>query len=261
MRFLYTFVTLSCAAIVSASDAQTVRGDIAKLSSLMENLGADTKLVKPGSLGIAQALQVESDAVDVHKLLVKAADDANASPPFGSSSFSIGLDFIQLQPKVKKTLEGTAAQKDAFGELGLVVLSSLYQLQADTKKFGQAVTEKLGLLEKSLAPAIIKDINESFNKAIVAYAHPVSRSHVGHYARGIYELEGKISEADEQNWYPTTWKGPSGWSKARFAYWIERLEWIRKVTALERLTRKEAADAASRQKIVLRRESRLYVDQ
>lgn len=169
MRFLYTLGTLCCAAIVSASDAQTVRGDIAKLSSLMENLGADSKLVKSGSLGIAQALQVEADAVEIHKLLIKAAHDADASPPFGSSSLSIGLDFIQLQPKVKKTLEGTAAQKDAFGELGLVVLSSLYQLQADTKKFGQAVTEKLGLLEKALAPVIIKNINGSFNKAIVAY--------------------------------------------------------------------------------------------
>lgn len=71
-------------------------------------------------------------------------------------------------------------------------------------------------------------------------------------AKGIYDMEGKISDADEQDWYPTTWKGPKGWSKERFAYWIERFEWISKVTALKMSTRKDAADAAESMKKVVK---------
>ncbi|KAK2595215.1 hypothetical protein QQS21_007068 [Conoideocrella luteorostrata] len=70
-------------------------------------------------------------------------------------------------------------------------------------------------------------------------------------ARGIYKMEGKISEGDEQGWYPTTWKGAPGWSKDRFSFWIERFEWISKVTALKRSTRKVAADAAESMKKVV----------
>ncbi|KAG5917190.1 hypothetical protein E4U42_007358 [Claviceps africana] len=75
-------------------------------------------------------------------------------------------------------------------------------------------------------------------------------------ARGIYEMEGKISEADEQDWNPTTWKGPKGWSKERFAYWMERFEWISKVTVLKRSTRKDAADAAECMKEVMEADRR-----
>ncbi|KAK2609366.1 hypothetical protein QQS21_002147 [Conoideocrella luteorostrata] len=169
MRFLYTLVTFVCAAAVNAADSQTVRGDIAQLSTLLDSLAADVKLVRPGSGGIAQALQVEVDSVDIHKCLLKSYDDAKASPAFGFSSLIVGLDFIQLQPKVKKTLEDVTAQKESLGELGLVVLSSLYQLKQDTDRFGEAAIEKLGTLEKAIAPAIIKKIDESFNDAIVAY--------------------------------------------------------------------------------------------
>ncbi|KAG6006791.1 hypothetical protein E4U21_006682 [Claviceps maximensis] len=69
--------------------------------------------------------------------------------------------------------------------------------------------------------------------------------------RGIYEMEGSISEADDEDWYPTMWKGQKGWSKERFAYWMERFEWISKVTVLSRQTRNDAADAARNMREVL----------
>lgn len=60
--------------------------------------------------------------------------------------------------------------------------------------------------------------------------------------KGIYEMEGPM--IGESEWNPTNWKGPEGWSKERFAYWRERFEWISKVTALDKATRKDAAVAA-----------------
>lgn len=71
-------------------------------------------------------------------------------------------------------------------------------------------------------------------------------------AKGIYDMVGKISDADEQDWYPTIWKGPKGWSKERFSYWIERFGWISKVTALKMSTRKDAANAAESMKKVVK---------
>lgn len=163
-------------AVVYAADAQTVRDDVAKLNTLLRTLSSDVKLVKAGSLGIAQALQVEVDAVNIHKLLVTAYNDAKASPPFGSSSFGVGLDFLKLEPQVKQTLRDVSSQKDVFGELGIIVLSSLYQLKMDTDNFGAAAVEKLALLERAIAPAILKKIDSEFNDAIVTYGGKGERS-------------------------------------------------------------------------------------
>ena len=58
--------------------------------------------------------------------------------------------------------------------------------------------------------------------------------------RQIYEMEGEILY---ENFKATTWTGPKGWSKVRFAYWRERFEWISKVTALDRETRRLARDS------------------
>ncbi|GAB0137779.1 hypothetical protein EsDP_00006032 [Epichloe bromicola] len=85
---------------------------------------------------------------------------------------------------------------------------------------------------------------------VLEYWVPAAAAWVKYNARGIYEMEGKMSRADEEDWEPTTWKGKKGWSKERFAYWTERFEWISKVTALKRETRKEAANAAETMKKV-----------
>lgn len=85
---------------------------------------------------------------------------------------------------------------------------------------------------------------------VLEYWVPAAAAWVKYNARGIYEMEGKMSQADEEDWEPTTWKGKKGWSKERFAYWTERFEWISKVTALKRGTRKEAANAAKTMKKV-----------
>ncbi|KAI1846246.1 hypothetical protein JX266_007771 [Neoarthrinium moseri] len=58
----------------------------------------------------------------------------------------------------------------------------------------------------------------------------------------IYGMEGPMSH--EHDWDETNWKGTKGWSKKRFAYWIERFEWISKVTALEKSTKQLAQECA-----------------
>ncbi|KAG6010972.1 hypothetical protein E4U43_008513 [Claviceps pusilla] len=91
---------------------------------------------------------------------------------------------------------------------------------------------------------------------VLDYWAPAAAAWMKIDARGIYEMEGQMSQADDEDWDPTTWKGPKGWSKERFAYWMERFEWISKVTVLQRSTRKDAADAAENMKAVLEADKR-----
>jgi hypothetical protein len=57
----------------------------------------------------------------------------------------------------------------------------------------------------------------------------------------IYKKEGPTGEYD---WIETKFGGGKVWSKERFQFWRERLEWIGTVTALERKTRNEALETA-----------------
>lgn len=61
-------------------------------------------------------------------------------------------------------------------------------------------------------------------------------------ARGIWEMEGPLRS--EWDWDPSIWKGPKGWSRARFSFWRERFEWIARVTVLRQDTKDDALEAA-----------------
>jgi hypothetical protein len=152
-----------------AADYTTVRQDIANISTLLDELDADANAVAPGIAGLPRALQVQVDAVNLHKRILSGGDNAEASPPFGGGSLSVGLDLIQLEPKISDTLQGIVDKNDAFGELGIIVLSSLYQLKQDTDEFSDAIVKKLGPLEQAIAPLIIRRIETAFNNAITAY--------------------------------------------------------------------------------------------
>ena len=170
MRFFHTLTTFVLGiAIGVQADYKTVNTDISNLSAALAVLDADVKLVQAGAVGVARALQVQVDAVAIHKILLQGIADANASPNFGINSPSVSVAVIQLQPNVSNTLKDLQNQQPALGDLGAVVLSSLYQLKKDTDTFGAAVVKKLEPLEAGVAPAIIKMFDDSFNSAIVAF--------------------------------------------------------------------------------------------
>lgn len=157
-------------ATYAAADYTTVNYDIGNISSLLTTLDTDTKAVAPGVAGLPAALQVELDAVALDARIVLATEDAQASDAFGSSgSLTIGLSLIELEPKITQTLQDVAAQNATFGQLGIIVLSSLYQLKQDTDAFAAAVVAKLDALEAALAPSIVSNIDSAFASAIAAY--------------------------------------------------------------------------------------------
>ncbi|KAH9883822.1 hypothetical protein F4778DRAFT_788191 [Xylariomycetidae sp. FL2044] len=70
-------------------------------------------------------------------------------------------------------------------------------------------------------------------------------------SKGIYDLEGPMEHEYDWNTVDCNWKGPKGWSKERFAYWVERFDWISKVTALELETRQLARESAQAMRQVM----------
>ncbi|KAH7360929.1 hydrophobic surface binding protein A-domain-containing protein [Rhexocercosporidium sp. MPI-PUGE-AT-0058] len=171
------FFTASLAflfALSAAADYNTVITDITTVGNLITVLDNDTLAVVPGVAGVPFALQVEVDAVNLDNAILAATRDVDASAPFGEpGSLSVSGAVINLTSKVQKALADVTAQKDAFGELSPIVLSSLYQLKMDTDVFGKAVIAKLALVEQLLAPAIIAQIDGYFNSAITAYGGKV----------------------------------------------------------------------------------------
>ncbi|KAL5326517.1 hypothetical protein ACEPPN_004203 [Leptodophora sp. 'Broadleaf-Isolate-01'] len=170
MRNFFTASLTLSFALSAAADYNTVITDINNVGNLITILDNDTKAVLPGVAGVPFALQVEVDAVNLDNAILAAARDATASPPFGEpGSLSVSGAVINLTSKVQKALSDLTAQQNGFGELGPIVLSSLYQLKKDTDVFGKAVIAKLGTVEQAVAPAIISQIDGYFNSAITAY--------------------------------------------------------------------------------------------
>jgi hypothetical protein len=169
MRLLYASVALTFSASVFA-DYQTVNYDIGNISTFITTLDKDTKAVTSGVTGLPAALQVEVDAVALDQRILAGLSDAQTSDAFGSfGSLIIGVSLINLAPKIAQTLQDVAAQNETFGELGVIVLSSLYQLKQDTDAFSAAVVAKLDALEAALAPGIVSSIDAAFETAIAAY--------------------------------------------------------------------------------------------
>jgi hypothetical protein len=178
MRAFYSFAALLFFASAQGADFQTVRDDIANISTILVRLETDAEGVQAGSFGIARALQVEDDSVQVHKLLLQTLKDTNASPPFEEHSLDVGGDFLNMQPKIDSVLSVITEKKDNLKELSVVVLASLYQLKQDTDILGKAVIDKLNDDFQQVAPQVLKEIIDSFNNAITAYGGKGKR-HLG----------------------------------------------------------------------------------
>ncbi|QUC20572.1 uncharacterized protein UV8b_04813 [Ustilaginoidea virens] len=157
------------------ADGRTTRRDIRDVFSLLDIFAADIQLVEPGSKGIAQALQLQVDGVNLHRSLIMGANSAREVHRFGwPSSLKIGIAVIMLVPKHRKTLEILCEKRDVLGDFSALVLSSLYQLKQDTNDLSVALLDNLTIFERIIAPIFMKKFNNHFDKAIKVYGGNVS---------------------------------------------------------------------------------------
>ncbi|KAE8380087.1 hypothetical protein BDV26DRAFT_290647 [Aspergillus bertholletiae] len=66
---------------------------------------------------------------------------------------------------------------------------------------------------------------------------PAAAVWIEYCGQEIYRKAGSLGQ-EISAW--DKWRGPAGWSKERWGFWQQRLEWISTVTALDRKTRKIA---------------------
>jgi hypothetical protein len=163
------FSSLLALPVTVLADYNTVLSDIKNISTLLTTLTDDVKAVVPGIPGLPYALQVQVDAKNLDKRIQTGAADANASEPFGDGSLQVGLALINLKPEIESSLKQIEGKNETFGELGVIVLSSLLQLKRDTTAFSDQIVPKLADLEAGIAPGIVDDIEKAFDGAIAAY--------------------------------------------------------------------------------------------
>ncbi|KAL3458878.1 hydrophobic surface binding protein A-domain-containing protein [Aspergillus heterothallicus] len=169
MRFSSLFATLALPAAILAADYRTVLDDINAISDQLDTLSSSVDSVTSGIPGLPYALQVQVDATNLDKRIQSGAQNANASPAFGSGSLQVGLALIGLQPQITDALSQISQKNTTFGELGIIVLASLTQLKRDTTAFSDQIVPKLGALEAAIAPAVVQSIEKAFDGAIAAY--------------------------------------------------------------------------------------------
>ncbi|KAL3486441.1 hydrophobic surface binding protein A-domain-containing protein [Aspergillus germanicus] len=168
MRF-FPFIPLLALPATVYADAQAVLNDINAIRTQLTALSSSVDGVVSGIPGIPHALQVQVDATVLDRHIQTGAQDASASPPFGSNSLQVGLALIALLSPITDALDQITEKNSTFGELGVIVLSSLVQLRRDTSAFSDEVVPKLGPLEAAIAPAVVQAIEEAFDGAIAAY--------------------------------------------------------------------------------------------
>lgn len=73
---------------------------------------------------------------------------------------------------------------------------------------------------------------------------PAAAAWMKNDSQGIYEMQGRISVADEEGWEQTLWTGRKGWSEERFKFWSTRFRLISDMEQLSQSTRAEATHTA-----------------
>jgi hypothetical protein len=182
MKFSIVATTLSVAtcALAAAAPAtyKTVVADIAAISKQLSTLNSSVTAYKGGPADTINALTIQGQSSDLQNIIDKATKDANASPAFGDDgSNAVANAVLALEPNIFSVLDNLVAKKPNFDKpviFGIVpsqlVLLDLKGLKTSTDKFGAATTAKLNSVFSGVAPIIIGQIDDAFNKAIAAYS-------------------------------------------------------------------------------------------
>lgn len=170
MRLASLLLLPALASLTAAANYTDVINDIKNIGIVAAQLSADVRNFNGSVAGLPYALQVQEDAVNLHKVLLKGQADAKASPPFlEPGSFQVASALLNITGQVQSTLSNTTAKAATFADLRPIVLASLYQLKQDTDQFSQAVIAKFEPVEQLVAPAVVLQIDNEFNDAVVAY--------------------------------------------------------------------------------------------
>lgn len=167
---IFSLSLLGIAGTSIAQNADAVVNSVYTIGNTTSLLNSDVQNFNGSTVGIPWALQVQVDAVNLYRELKTGTQAAQSSSNFGEpGSSQVSTALLNIVDLVKTALKNTAGKASTFADLRPLVLASLYQLKMQTDLFANATIEKLAATEKSVAPTIKMDLDESFNDAIAAY--------------------------------------------------------------------------------------------
>lgn len=186
MRIIPLSVALFASQVLCVNNANAVLNGISLIGNYTIQLNADVLKFTNVSSGIPYGLQVQEDAVNLHKQIIAATALTNSSDNFGEpGSAQIAVAVINLVGTVQNTLQNVTSKARSFDFLRPIVLASLYQLKQDTDQFGTAVQNHLDPIEGVFAPLVVSQFDNSFNSAITAYGGK-SESPAMRYEKDLY---------------------------------------------------------------------------
>lgn len=171
MKASHLLASLAAAiSLAQAQNATTVTTQIQVITNYTQLLNSDV-LNNNGSIqGLPWALQVQLDAVNIYRQIQNGTAQANASASFGDAgSQTVAAALLNTTSVVQTALNSTQSKVSAFGELGPLVLGSLYQLKQATDTFSEVLVPKLSVVYQMASPVIVAELDTAFNNAIVAY--------------------------------------------------------------------------------------------
>ncbi|KAF2753101.1 hypothetical protein EJ05DRAFT_505293 [Pseudovirgaria hyperparasitica] len=152
-----------------AADASSVIAKLYQIGNGTVQITNDTAAFTGGVSGLPYALQVQQDAVIVHEYAEFGTMESNAAAPFEEASIDVADVLLTLSDQVTSTLKGVQGKASTFGELGPIVLATLYQLRLDTNALANATIAKMTEDIQAIAPIAVEQLNAAFDGAIAAY--------------------------------------------------------------------------------------------
>lgn len=160
---------LTGAALVWA-DATAVNNQLSVIATYTALLNSDAQQFNSVVTSLPFALQVQQDAVLLYRQVNIGTSLSQSSANFGEpGSLQVSATLVNLSNQVQNALSTISSKASTFGELGPIVLASLYSLKNSTDVFADATIAKLALIEAAAAPIVKQNLDNAFNSAIQAY--------------------------------------------------------------------------------------------
>ncbi|EJD35828.1 hypothetical protein AURDEDRAFT_175102 [Auricularia subglabra TFB-10046 SS5] len=174
IRSLFLLVLLPATVFGAVGD---VEKDISDIEAFVTALGDSlAKFDGHSASGLAQALAIHNDTLNLDIAIQKATNDTKAAPgPVGiDEAQAILAKFKEFQPTIIAALDSVVAKKSDFKAVPIfgvptIVKTDLTSLNASTKAFEGALIAKTPAQLVPGAQQLVVPVDDAFGRAVSAY--------------------------------------------------------------------------------------------
>ncbi|KAL2862545.1 cell wall mannoprotein 1 family protein [Aspergillus lucknowensis] len=159
-------------------DAAAVVDAVTTISDATVELNTTVSSYGGGLLGTGTALKIQIQAIGLSNDIKDAISTTQESKNFTTDgSMAVSEAFLDLQPTIASSLDTFVRKKPeidtgllGIGSLAFLVKANLENLRDLAGQLGEEVTAKLAPPYNELAPTILQQITDKFDKTIAVYS-------------------------------------------------------------------------------------------